>query len=232
MSLEVIGAGFGRTGTLSLKAALEQLGFVKCHHMMEVARDITQLDYWHSVSKGEAVDWDQVFAGYRASCDFPSSVVWERLYEHFPESKVILTTRDPDRWYRSTLETIYPISAGVPSWLKWVSSRIRRGGEMVDAIVWDGLFGGRFDDKEHALGVFHRHAERVRQVVAEDRLLVFQATDGWEPLCRFLDVPVPTGPFPHLNEGASMQRVRRALALMRWLPLLLLVALAVGLSWL
>ncbi len=229
MSLEVIGAGFGRTGTLSLKAALEQLGFVKCHHMREVALHSAQQAYWHTVSKGEPVDWDEVFAGYRASCDFPSSAVWEQLYEHFPSSKVILTTRDPDRWYRSAAETIYPISTGVPRWLKFLSSRVRRGTEMVDGIVWGGLFGGRFEDKEHALGVFHRHAARVREVVADDRLLVFQATDGWEPLCRFLGVAVPDGPFPHLNEAASMQRVRRALGVLRWLPLLLLAALA---AWL
>jgi hypothetical protein len=229
MGLEVIGAGFGRTGTLSLKAALEQLGFEKCHHMREVALDSTQLDYWHRYSRGESVDWDRVFEGYRASCDFPSSAVWEQLYEHFPGSKVILTTRDPDRWYQSAAETIYPISIGVPRWLAFCSSRIRRGGEMVDGIVWGGLFGGRFADKDHALAVFHQHAERVRQVVDEERLLVFQATDGWEPLCRFLDVPIPDGPFPHLNEAASMQRVRRALTLLRWLPLLLPAALAAGL---
>jgi len=229
MSLEIIGAGFGRTGTMSLKAALEQLGFSKCHHMQEVARHAKQLDYWYAVSQGEPVDWDQVFAGYRASCDFPSSVVWEQLYEHFPNSKVILTTRDPERWYSSTAETIYPISMGVPGWLKFLSSRVRRGSEMVEQIVWEGLFGGRFQDKEHALGVFHQHVDRVRQVVAEDRLLVFQASDGWEPLCRFLDVPVPEGSFPHLNEGASMQRVRRAMTLLRWLPLLALVAIVAGL---
>jgi hypothetical protein len=231
MSLEIIGAGFGRTGTMSLKAALEQLGFTKCHHMQEVALHAEQLDYWYAVSKGEPVDWDQVFAGYRASCDFPSSALWERLYEHFPGSKVILTTRDPDRWYSSTAETIYPISMGVPGWLKFLSSRLRRGHEMVDRIVWGGLFGGRFEDKEHALEVFHRHVDRVREVVADDRLLVFRATDGWEPLCRFLDVPVPDGPFPHLNEGASLKRVRRLLVLVRWSPLLLLTAIAAGL-WL
>ncbi|MCG8588236.1 MAG: sulfotransferase family protein [Proteobacteria bacterium] len=224
MGLEVIGAGFGRTGTLSLKAALEQLGFQKCHHMMEVFKDPVQIDHWHAVSRGEPVDWNRVFDGYRASCDFPSSVYWEELHRHFPDSKVVLTVRDPDKGYRSVSDTIYPLSLEIPGWLKLLIPRLRKGDEMVMGIVWNGLFGGRFSDREHALRVFREHAERVQQRVGSDRLLVFEPKDGWEPLCRFLGVPVPDGPFPHLNEAASMRRLRRVLAGLRWLPWLLPVA--------
>jgi hypothetical protein len=226
MSLDVVGAGFGRTGTLSLKAALEQLGFSKCHHMMEVAKHPEQTAYWHAVSKGEQVDWDRVFEGYRASCDFPSSVYWEELHRHFPESKVILTVRDPRQWYRSVAETIYPISTAVPRWLTLVLPRLRKGRELVENMIWSGLFSGRFEDEEHAVRVFEEHAEHVKQVVAPDRLLIFQVKDGWEPLCHFLEVPIPEGAFPHLNEAASMRRLLRILAFLRALPWLLLVAIA------
>lgn len=231
MSLEIVGAGFGRTGTLSLKAALEQLGFAKCHHMMEVARRPEQTEYWHALSRGEHVDWDQVFEGYRASCDFPSSIYWEELHRHFPESKVILTTRDPRRWYRSVADTIYPISTGMPLWLTLVLPRLRKAREMIMKLIWNGLFGGRFEEEEHAVRVFEENAARVKQVVAPERLLIFEAKEGWEPLCRFLGVPVPDVPFPHLNEAASMRRLRRILAFLRWLPWLLLVALAAALVY-
>jgi hypothetical protein len=231
MSLEVIGAGFGRTGTLSLKAALEHLGFAKCHHMMEVAKYPAQTEYWHAVSRGQHVDWDRVFEGYRASCDFPSSVYWEELHRHFPESKVILTIRDPRQWYRSVADTIYPISTGVPLWLTLVLPRLRKGREMIQNIIWNGLFSGRFEEEEHAVRVFQEHAERVKQVVAPERLLVFEPKDGWKPLCRFLGVPVPDVPFPHLNEAASMRRVRRIVTLLRSLPWLLLVAFAAALLY-
>ncbi len=229
MSLQVVGAGFGRTGTASLKLALERLGFAKCHHMREVFPSRFQAEAWHALSRGGVADWERVFEGYAASCDWPSSAYWEELYLHYPDSKVILTVRDEDRWYQSTRETIYPISTGLPRWLIMLSARVRLLSEMIDATIWQGTFGGKFEDKEHALRVYRENSERVREVVAPERLLVFEAKEGWEPLCGFLGVAVPDEPYPHVNEAAPMKRVVVVLRVMRWLPALLLAILVAGL---
>jgi len=215
MGLKVIGAGFGRTATLSLKAALEQLGFGKCHHMAEVGGSRQQSDYWYAISKGEKANWDQVFKGYQASCDFPSSVFWEELYHHFPDSKVILTLRDPNEWYESAAETIYPLSTQIPTWLKWLIPGLRKNHYMINAIIWQGLFGGSFEDKAHAIRVYNAHTENVIQKVDSTRLLVFDPKQGWEPLCQFLGVPLPKGDFPHLNKSASMQSRLKALKILK-----------------
>ena len=222
MSLKVIGAGFGRTGTLSLKTALEQLGFSKCHHMQEVFRSRRQVDLWNKASLGENVDWDDVFEGYAASCDWPSAAYWEQLYACYPDCKVILTLRDESRWYRSTAETIHPFSMSIPTWLTWVVPRARVTRNMVVNTVWNGVFHGRFEDEAYATRVFRENSERVQRVVAPDRLLIFEAKDGWEPLCAFLGVPVPETPYPHVNEAATIKRVVRVLGVIRWLPLIVL----------
>jgi hypothetical protein len=229
MTLQIIGAGFGRTGTSSLKLALEQLGFSKCHHMREVFPSRFQTEAWHARSRGGTANWEAVFDGYAAACDWPSSAYWEELYRHYPESKVVLTVRDEERWYQSTAETIYPISTSFPWWLRRLSSRARLLAEMIDATVWSGIFDGRFEDKDHALRVYRENSERVKEIVAPERLLVFEAREGWEPLCAFLGVPVPEGPYPHVNEAAPMKRVVIALRILRWLPALLIALLVAGL---
>jgi hypothetical protein len=230
MGLRIIGAGFGRTGTLSLKVALEQLGFVKCHHMQEVVRSRAQVDAWYALSRGDAVDWDRVFEGFQAACDWPSSAYWEPLARQYPDALVILTVRDPQRWYESASTTIYQASSGIPGWITAISPRIRYLREMIFATIWNGVFGGRFEDREHALQVFREHTERVKRVVPPDRLLVFEAKEGWEPLCAFLGVPVPDGPYPHVNEAVSMKRAIVVLRVLRWLPLALVAALALFLT--
>jgi hypothetical protein len=218
MALKVIGAGFGRTGTLSLKLALEQLGFSKCHHMREVMPSGRQLDAWHAIAHGAEPDWDGVFEGFQSSVDWPSSAYWEALYRHYPESKVILTIRDPDRWYESALSTIYATSNEMPTWMIRTIPRLRKMVEFLFATVWDGVFGGRFADRAHAINVFQRNTAHVKDVVSPERLLVFQATDGWEPLCAFLGVPVPAGPYPHVNEATAMKRLVKVERALRWLP--------------
>jgi hypothetical protein len=228
MTLQVVGAGFGRTGTNSLKIALEDLGFSKCHHMKEVFGSLRQVDAWHRAAHGGEIDWEDVFAGYQASCDWPSSAYWERLYEHYPECKIILTTREPERWYQSTIETIFQVTTTVPGWLVAIAPPVRRMKEMVDATVWSGVFDGRFEDRDYALQLFREHEEKVKRVVAPERLLVFQAKDGWEPLCAFLGVPVPATPYPHVNDTASMKRMLRVLNAVRWLPLAVLVGLVLA----
>lgn len=225
MTLHVVGAGFGRTGTNSLKVALEQLGFSKCHHMREVFTSTSQVEAWLAASRGESVDWDHVFRGYQASCDWPSSAYWERLIEHYPNSKVILTWRDPEAWYESTRSTIYRVVPSVPAWLAMLVPHVRRANDMVNRTVWHCIFDGRFEDREHALQVYRENAERVRRVVPTERLLTFEAKQGWEPLCAFLGVPTPDAPYPHTNEAREIQLAVRVLGLLRWLPLAVLIGI-------
>lgn len=217
MALQVIGAGFGRTGTLSMKAALEKLGYDKCHHMLEVIPSQTQIDAWHHISQGGTPDWDAVFEGFQASVDFPSAGYWRDLAEHYPDAKIILTTRSFDSWYESASETIYPVSKGMPNWLLIVP-KARKIKEMSYGTIWDRIFGGAFEDKEAARKVFEQHEADVKAAFPEDRLLVFHPKEGWEPLCAFLDKPVPDGPFPNVNDRADFQTRIKMMRRMQAMP--------------
>ncbi|TDJ38265.1 MAG: sulfotransferase family protein, partial [Gammaproteobacteria bacterium] len=151
MALQVIGAGFGRTGTLSLKYALEKLGFSKCYHMMEVFANDNHVSRWREAGRGEPIDWDALFTGYQAAVDWPSCNFWEAQLAQFPEAKVLLSERDPERWYKSVMSTIYPFSvAGRKAQDPAVRARV----EMAFEVIWDALFEGRMDDKEHVIGVY------------------------------------------------------------------------------
>ncbi|WP_242904461.1 sulfotransferase family protein [Actinomadura terrae] len=190
--------GFGRTGTLSLKAALEELGFGPCHHMLTLVREPARIAMWQRASeqaaRGNAVDWDALYAGYGSAVDWPGVRYWRELVAHFATAKVILTVRDADRWYASARRTIYA-NAQIPR--TDPASAARR--ELNRRVVWDGQFDGRFADEQHATEVFTRHNEAVRQEVEPHRLLVYETGQGWRPLCEFLNAPVPATPFPWLN---------------------------------
>lgn len=215
MAIRVIGAGLGRTGTLSLKAALEELGFGTCYHMIELLSHPEQVRFWEAASRREPVAWDEMFQGYQAVVDYPGCRYYRELMECYPEAKVVLTVRDPDRWYESALATIYQAgrppsgeNEGPPAPLPFPGDPqlFARIFEMVRRDVWQGDFGGRFEDREHAIEVFNRHTEQVKAQVPADRLLVYEVKEGWEPLCRFLGVPVPEGePFPRLNDRETFQ---------------------------
>lgn len=213
MSLRVIGAGFGRTGTLSLKRALDDLGFGPTYHMEEVLRHPSHIDRWLQYARTGTIDWDALFADYRSAVDFPASCAWEQLATQYPEAKVVLTVRDPVRWWQSTVATIYPVRTLFPRWLMRLAPITRHFIEMIDHLVWDGIFDGRFTDREHALSVFEHHITAVQSTCPPDRLLVFDVAEGWQPLCSFLEVPVPSLPFPHLNDAGVIRRRFRAI---RW----------------
>jgi hypothetical protein len=205
--LEVIGAGVGRTGTLSLKTALERLGFGPCHHMLGLFEDPEQIPMWQAASRGEPVDWAQVYAKYRSTVDWPGARFWREIADAFPEAKVVLTVRDPESWFESAAGSIHAAAlAPPPADADEVYFGLR---DMALEVVWDGVFDGRFTDKEHALKVVAEHDAAVRRGIDPDRLLVFQVSQGWEPLCEFLGVPVPDEPFPRSNErGRFMDEVR------------------------
>lgn len=196
MSLEVIGAGFGRTGTLSLKTALEKLGYAGCYHMLEVFQHPEHLPYWERATRGERIDWANVFEGFRAALDWPACSFWRDYYHLYPEAKVILSVRDPDSWFDSVMNTIYPHSTAL---MQSDDPDERRRGEWINELVWQGTFDGRMEDRAHATAVFKAHNEQVKRLCDPSRLLVFQANEGWEPLCKFLGQPVPDEPYPRTN---------------------------------
>jgi hypothetical protein len=196
MPLEVIGAGYGRTGTMSLKLALERLGFVKCYHMQEVFMHPEHIPQWGAAHRGEHVDWEQLYEGYRASVDWPSCNLWQEHAALYPNAKIILSTRDPESWYTSVMNTIYRSSTMARDSNDPAVSRI---GEWACEITWKRLFDDRMEDREHVIGVYNAHVESVKANAPSSRLLVFEAAQGWEPLCRFLGVGVPDEPYPRVN---------------------------------
>lgn len=207
--LRVIGAGFGRTGTFSLKVALEQLGFGPAYHMVEVHEHPEHVPIWQAAAEGKLVDWERLFASYQSAVDWPVSAFYSQLMDVYPDAKLILTVRDPERWHESGRNTIFPER-------EWgsqddVSPEMRDHGRMVQTVVWDGIFQGRVLDSAHAIEVFTQHNLRVQEHVPTERLLVFDVRDGWEPLCSFLGVPVPRGQeFPRLNDTVSFRQRRES----------------------
>ncbi len=211
--MQVIGAGFGRTGTLSLKRALEDLGFGPAYHMQEAMRRPAHVRAWLDYADTGEADWDGLFAEFGSGVDYPVCCVWEDLAAHYPDARVVLTVRDPERWWESTNSTIYGFRSAFSPWFQRAVPMAGRFVEMVERFVWGGLFDGRFTDRDHAIEVFNQHVQHVRSTCPPERLLVFDVADGWDPLCTFLDVPVPDRPFPHLNDAVV---TRRVVASVRW----------------
>jgi hypothetical protein len=205
MALEIVGAALGRTGTNSLKLALEQLGCGPCHHMFEVRDHAEQLPYWQAAARGALPDWDEVFANYRACVDWPSARFWREIAAHYPDAKVLLTLRDGESWLASMHATIYP---SMRSWPTREPGHHRDMLEMAAQIIIEQSFGGRLDDRDHALAVYLRHEEEVRDTIAPERLLAYNVSEGWEPLCAFLEVPVPDTPFPRTNTSEEFRKER------------------------
>ena len=223
-SLQVIGAGFGRTGTTSLKKALEILGLGPCYHMQTAMTRLRHPYFWLRAHAREPVDWRQFFRGHRAAIDWPACEFYRELMAAYPAAKVVLTVRDADGWYDSVAGTLRAIGSCFPWWFPPAIAR------MQDAIIWDGRFKGRFDERDTAIAAFHAHVEEVQRCVPAERLLVFDVAQGWEPLCAFLDRPVPSQPFPRLNDRARFQRIMLALRASQWAVPAAVLALIIGWS--
>jgi len=200
MPLSVIGAGFGRTGTESMKLALETLGLGPCHHMHEVHADPEQTALWRRIARGEPPDWEAAFAGYNSAVDWPSAYFWRELAEAFPDAKVILTVRSAESWHASMEKTIFH------------SLRNSTDRDSVGVrLIAERVFGGQLDDSAHAMAIYERNNREVRTALPPERLLVHHLGDDWDPLCRFLGRPVPDTPYPRRNSAKQFNARRSAM---------------------
>ena len=191
MELAVVGAGVGRTGTHSLKLALEQLLGAPCHHMIEILGDVSQVPAWTDAIEGRPVDWSVMLERYRAIVDWPGGAFWRELSTAYPNALVLLSVRDPESWYRSASNTIFLSFDRVPPELvPWM--------EAVRKLLGD-RFSNRFDDPTAMMDAYVRHNDTVRAEVPPGRLLEWTVGDGWEPICERLGLATPSEPFPVTN---------------------------------
>lgn len=202
--LKVVGASFGRTGTSSVRLALETLGFGPCHYMRELFISPSHAQEWLRIVEGGGPDWERLLDGFTSTIAWPAAFYWRELAATWPEAKVLLIVRDPALWYASMTRTLYrtrPADAGRETSLG-VRDRV------IEKIVWQGTFSGRFEDRDHAIGVYRAHLDEVRDAVPSGRLIEFEPSRGWEPLCAALGVDVPDAPFPVAN--TTDEYLRRA----------------------
>jgi hypothetical protein len=215
--MRVFVAGFLRTGTTSLTLALDHLGYGPCYSMRTLIYETERTADWAAAEKNPAsADWHRIFDGFGSAVGSPSTPFWREIADAFPEAKIILTIREPQRWYESASATISEAYAPQPlttRLLTWLSSR-RPGGdnaavqamEEVQQRIWEREVGGDFADREHTIAAFEQHIAAVKAYFPADRLLVYSVRDGWAPLCAFLGVPEPPEPFPHENDRETFRR--------------------------
>ncbi|HSW74602.1 MAG TPA: sulfotransferase [Candidatus Saccharimonadales bacterium] len=199
--VKIIGAGMWRTGTVSLRAALEQLTGKPCHHMTEVVAHPATAPLWLRTAATGHADWPKLLGGYNACLDWPSMAFWEELSDFYPDAKVLLSIRDPEEWWHSISQTVL-ISAPT-------RQTARTPWELLVVELFEKKFIGRNPSREAAIAAYEQHNAAVRARIPAERLIEWTPADGWEPLCRALDVPVPTEDFPHLNIAADYRRKNR-----------------------
>jgi Sulfotransferase domain len=213
--MRVIGAGLPRTGTLTQKLALEQLGLGPCYHWVNVIADLDQVELWDGAIDGGA-PWEVLFAGHNSTVDWPGGYFYRELMDVYPEAKVLLSVRDPESWERSFRETIWTMSHGdtlmplLAHARAEIDPRWKRYLALVDRMFWgpQGTFAAGHAEPAQLIEQMLAHHEQVKRTVAPERLLVWEVGEGWEPLCQFLDVAVPDGPLPHANDrGEFVERV-------------------------
>jgi len=196
-----------RTGTLTQKMALEMLGLGPCYHMVDVLAELEQAKLWERALDGEA-PWDEVFAGYQSTVDWPGGYFYRELIDVYPEAKVLLSVREPRAWEASMRQTVWAVRHG-ESLIRLLSSAQAHVNpqwqgflNMIDRLIWEGrgTFASGHEQPEQLIATMERHNEEVELGVPPERLLVWRASEGWEPLCEFLELPVPDTPFPHIND--------------------------------
>lgn len=197
--LKVVGAGVGRTGTNSLKLALEQLLGGTCHHMIEVFAHPEEMPTWTEAIDGKEIDWGDLMKGYTAQVDWPGASFWPELSAANPDALVILSTRDPDMWYTSCSNTIFAgLQPMADAGDAWMSAVLRLLGER---------FSDQLGDRDAMIGAYRRHNDAVRAAIPKSRLLEWTPSDGWEPICARLGLPVPSEPFPKVNTTTEFRQI-------------------------
>lgn len=192
MPLKVVGAGVGRTGTASLKAALERLLEGRCHHMFEIMSDpAAQVPGWTDAIEGREVDWQRLLDGYVAQVDWPGASFWPELCAANPDALVLLSTRDPQEWYRSASNTIFNVFRTPPPGMEGWAQTLAR--------MFADRFCAELESPAAMMQAFERHNAAVRAAIPAERLLEWTPGDGWEPICRRLGLSVPEEPFPLTN---------------------------------
>lgn len=206
--MQIISVGFLRTGTTSMKLALEELGFGPCYHLKELVNDPSRAAEWLTVAKDPAAaDWHRIYADYRSAVGTPTTTFWRHVIAAFPTAKVIVTVRDPNDWYDSATRTIgEALEPSLP--VRLLTWRPRREPDLLDEVqrIARRHEGGQFTNREEAVAAFEQHIADVRATVPADQLLIYSVRDGWGPLCAFLGVPEPTTPFPRENDRATFRR--------------------------
>jgi len=193
--MRIVGAGLGRTGTHSLKLALEQLLGQPCYHMVEVFEHLDHVPTWHAAIRVEQVDWQPVLGNYAAIVDWPGAAVWRELAATYPDAPVLLSTRrDAATWLKSARATILDNGP---------ENKLEDDPSMPGFVPMVRDMFARFDpgwrDDDLAMAAYDRHNDAVRREVPAERLVEWQPGHGWEPLCRALGVAIPDEPFPHVN---------------------------------
>ncbi|MGI9532970.1 sulfotransferase family protein [Lutimonas sp.] len=238
MSLKIIGAGFGRTGTLSTQLALNKLGY-SCYHMKEVNKKANKnhLDFWLEVAESPENaphNWDDVFQNYSATIDYPSSCVWKELMEANPDAKILLTLHPggPEAWYKSTTDTIYSISKMWESkLLSFFIPPLNKMQRMTSKLIWKRFLKGSMDHKQGAMDRYNEHIKDVKSQVPPNKLLIFSVDQGWGPLCTFLEKEVPNEDFPRVNDKEEMKKMLRMLSVVTRSVLLLIFLLVIYIIW-
>jgi hypothetical protein len=200
MELEVIGAGFGRTGTMSFKSALDRLGLGPCYHMIEVYANEGHADIWSDAINGEPLDGATLFEHYRSACDWPVCSFWHEVWASNPSAKIVLTTRDPGAWYESISNTIFQALEHESD-----DEQLNRWRVQTRKMIFEQTFGDDLS-RDNVVRVLRAHEADVIASVPEDSLLVYDVSSGWEPLCTFLGVDVPDEPFPRTNSTAEFRQ--------------------------
>lgn len=199
MTLEVISSGFGRTGTSSLKVALEMLGLGPCHHMDEVLGDPAQVALWQAYTAGKPMDVAEFFTGYRSQVDFPGAHIWRETAARYPRAKVIHSVRPEEKWWKSYSQTIAKLNATHRDMA--LPPHIHDMLDVADELFTRRTLGGDPNDREACIAAFRARQADVEATIPAERLLIFDVTQGWEPLCAFLELPVPDQPFPRRNDA-------------------------------
>lgn len=221
MSIKIVGAGYGRTGTKSLQLALEKLGYGKCYHMEELFRNPAGITHWKNAYQGKKVDWTSLFQNYQSIVDFPGAIYYKEIANHFPDTKVILSVRDPEKWYQSVRATIFGFDPGPAIKMKMLfkmpfSAPARNLFQVIqqsNKAIWNQYFEDKFEDKDYAIQRFKQHIEEAKRVIPKERLLIFDAKDGWQPLCDFLGKEIPSEPYPNSNKKEDFQTWAKGIVL-------------------